>query len=233
MADDHYDRDEMAAARRAVIDHHGGQTRFSVMADRLEYQTAHDIDTFVWDVQAWFGGDLNKLWVKTEGDYAFDGDEFEGGEVQALWSRAITAYFDLQAGVRVDFEPDRRAHFVAGVQGLAPYWFEVDAAGFVSGDGDVTARVEIEYDLLISRRLVLQPRLELELSAQNIPEQGVGSGVTGLDLGVRARYEINRKIAPYIGVEWQRAFGETADIIKADGGRDSQTVFVFGITAWF
>lgn len=233
MADKFYGAQEMAAARRAVQKGNGGQTGIFIMADRLEYQTANNVSTFIWDAQGWYGGDLNKLWIKTEGDFSFNEDEFEEAEVQALWSRAITTYFDLQAGVRYDFDPDSRAHFVAGVQGLAPQWFEVDVAGFVSGEGDVTARVEAEYDLLVTQRFILQPRVELELSAQDIPELDVGAGVTALDIGLRARYEIVREFAPYIGVEWQAAFGETGNLIEAAGGDDRQTVFVVGVTAWF
>ncbi len=233
MADDHFDTEEMARSRHMVQKHHGGATTYLVMADRLEYQTADGVDTLLWDLQGWYGGDINKLWVKSEGDYSFPESAFEEAEVQALWSRAITTYFDLQAGVRWDFEPDRRAHFVAGLQGLAPYWFEIDAAGFISGEGDVTARIEAEVDLRLAQRVVLQPRLELELSAQTVSELDVGPGVTGFDLGVRAKYEVFREIAPYIGVEWQAAFGRTADLLVAAGEDRRQTVFVVGVTAWF
>ncbi len=233
MADEFFGAREMSASRRSVQRANGGLTGYFISADRLEYQMANNSDVLVWDGQGWVGGDINKLWVKTEGDYSLNEDEFDEAEIQALWSRAITTFFDLQAGVRYDFESDRRAHFVAGVQGLAPYWFEIDAAGFVSGEGDVTARIEAEYDLLVTQRFILQPRVELELSAQDIPELDVGAGVTALDLGLRARYEVVREFAPYIGVEWRAAFGETGDIIEAAGGDDRQTVFVVGVTAWF
>ncbi len=233
MVDEYFGEKEMAAARHMVQKHHGGGTNFLIQADRLEYQTANDLKTFVWDVQGWYGGDVNKLWIKSEGDYSVTEDMFEEAEVQALWSRAVTTFFDVQAGVRWDFEPDRRAHFVAGVQGLAPQWFEIDAAAFLSGEGDLTARIEAEYDLMVTQRFVLQPRMEMELSAQDIPELDVGGGITSFDLGLRARYEIVREFAPYIGVEWQSAFGETADLRAAAGEDRRQTVFVVGVTVWF
>ena len=120
-----------------------------------------------------------------------------------------------------------------GVQGLAPYWFEIDAAAFVSTQGDITARIEAEYELLLTQRLILQPRAELELSAQDIPELETGSGITSLDAGLRLRYETVREFAPYVGVEWQGHFGDTKDMIKAAGGETDRTVFVIGVRAWY
>ncbi|MCF6328774.1 MAG: copper resistance protein B, partial [Henriciella sp.] len=149
------------------------------------------------------------------------------------WSKPISAFWVVQAGARYDFAPGGRTHVVAGVQGLAPYWFEVDAAAFVSTNGDVTARVEAEYELLLTQRLILQPRTEINFSAQDIPELGVGSGITSIDAGLRLRYEFVREFAPYIGVSWQGSLGETADIIKANGGETDRTVVVLGIRAWY
>lgn len=233
QADEIYGPEEMATARAALRHHHGGMTNWFVMLDRFETQF-HDGETaLVWDGQGWFGGDINKLWIKTEGHYSFDEDAFEEAEIQALWSRAVTAFFDVQAGVRYDLEPKGRAHGVIGVQGLAPYWFEIDAAAFISEDADVTASIEVEYELLFTQRLILQPRMEIELSAQDIPEIGAGAGVTHLAAGARLRYEIEREVAPYVGVEWQGAFGKTADYIRADGGDPKGVALVAGIRAWF
>ena len=160
-------------------------------------------------------------------------EELEEAEVQALWSRAISPYFDLQAGVRYDLEPKGRTHAVIGVQGLAPYWFEVDAAAFVSTQGDVTARIEAEYELLLTQRLVLQPRVEASLSAQDIPALQIGSGLTNVDAGLRLRYEVVREFAPYIGVEWKNAIGDTADLIEASGGDANSTAVLIGVRTWF
>ena len=233
QADDIYGEDAMAEARKGIQAEGGAQPAYMIMADRLEVQFTDDEDTLLWDGQGWYGGDINKLWIKTEGDVSLDADEVEEAEVQALWSRAYSRYFDLQAGLRYDLEPGGRTHAVLGVQGLAPYWFEVDAAAFLSTDGDLTSRIEAEYDLHLTQRLVLQPRAEIELSAQNIPELETGSGVTGVNTGVRLRYDIRRECGPYVGVEWQSAFGGTRDIIEAAGGEADQAVFLIGLRAWY
>ncbi|MBU2606026.1 MAG: copper resistance protein B [Alphaproteobacteria bacterium] len=233
MADEYYDADEMVEARHHVQMHHGATREFYVMADRLEFQSADEGDALVWDGNAWYGGDLNKLWIKSEGDYSLETHEIEDAEVQALWSRAISPYFDLQGGVRYDLEPKGRTHAVLGVQGLAPYWFEVDAAAFLSSDGDLTARVETEYEFRLTQRLILQPRVEAEFSAQDIPELETGSGLTSLDAGLRLRYEIVREFAPYVGVAWQGSFGGTADYLEAAGEESDRTVFVAGVRTWF
>ena len=233
QADEYYDPDEMAEARAAVLHHHGNSPFWFVMADRLETQIHEDEEILVWDAQGYYGGDINKLFIKTEGEYSFEGDEIEDAEVQALWSRAVSPYWDVQAGVRYDVEPDGLSHAVLGVQGLAPYLFEVDSAAFLSENGDLTARTEVEYELLFTQRLILQPRIEANFSAQDIPEREIGSGLTDLDAGLRLRYEVKREFAPYIGIEWQKSFGDTADFIEASGGESEGTAFVIGVRGWF
>ena len=213
QADAIYGEDAMADARRDVLAEGGDQKSFYILFNQLEAQMSDEGDSLYWNGQAWYGGDINKLWIKAEAEYSFEDEDLEDAEIQALWSRAIAPYFDVQAGLRYDLEPKGRTHAVLGVQGLAPYWFEVDAAAFVSTEGDVTARVEAEYELLLTQRLILQPRLEASLSAQDIPDLQLGSGLTSVDAGLRLRYEIVREFAPYIGVEWQSAIGDTADLI--------------------
>lgn len=233
QADEYYDPAEMAEARMQVRHHSGNAPFWIVMADRLETQYRDDEETFVWDLQGYYGGDLNKLYLKTEGDYSFEADEVEEAEIQALWSRAVSPYWDVQAGLRYDVEPDGLGHAVLGLQGLAPYLFEVDTAAFLSEDGDLTARAEVEYELLFTQRLILQPRLEANASAQGIPERNIGSGLTSIDAGLRLRYEVKRELAPYVGIEWQKSFGDTADIIEAAGGDSEGTAFVIGVRGWF
>jgi len=233
QADQYYDPAEMAAARAMVGHEMGDMNHLMVMADRLEVQSADDGDSFLWDDQAWYGGDIDKLWLKTEGHGSLDGGGIEDAEIQALWSRAISPFWDLQAGLRYDMEPDSRAHAVLGIQGLAPYWFEVDAAGFLDDEGNLTARIEAEYDLRLTQRVILQPRLETELAAQDDLSRGVGSGVTGFSAGLRLRWEIIREFAPYVGVEWQTSPGKTGDLIEAAGGERDQTVLLAGIRAWY
>jgi copper resistance protein B len=151
-----------------------------------------------------------------------------------LWGHAIAPFFDLQAGVRWDFAPDpQRAHVVLGVQGLAPYWIEIEAAAFLSDEGELTARIEAEHDVRITQRLVLQPLLEVELSAQDIPELGIGAGVVTTETGLRLRYEIRPELAPYVGVEWEQSYGETADLREANGEEASALRLLAGLRIWF
>ena len=233
-ADAYWDPTDMAASRRALREEHGAQEIFFLQGERLEYRSNEGSPLFLWDAQGWWGNDRNKLWVKTEGEYAFNENAFEEAEIQALWSRPVARYFDLQAGVRHDFAPgDDRTFGVVGVQGLAPYWFEIDAAAFISDDGDVSARIELEYELLLSQRLILQPRAELTFAAQDVPEYGIGAGLSATELGARLRYEIKREFAPYIGVDWERAVGTTADFARADGDDPSSVSLVAGVRFWF
>ena len=153
--------------------------------------------------------------------------------MQALWSHAVSPWFDVQAGVRQQFGtgPDR-TQLALGLQGLAPYLFELDGAAFLSTKGELTARIEAEYEQRITQRLILLPRAEVNLSAQNIPELGLGSGLTSIQLGARLRYEVIHEFAPYVGVEWQRDLGDTARMARAAGDRASRVLFVAGIRAW-
>ena len=223
--------DEM---RSPAQHHQGGGTFWYVEGERLEYRSNDGDPAFLWDAQGWYGGDRNKLWLKTEGEYDFTADAFEEVELQALWSRAITRFFDLQAGVRHDFAPgDDRTFAVAGVQGLLPYLFEIDAAAFVSNDGDVEARIEGEYEFLITQRLILKPRTELNFAAQDILEYGVGAGLSSAELGARLRYEFSRQFAPYAGVSWTRTVGAAADFARLAGDNPGAVSFVAGVRTWF
>lgn len=233
-ADEYYSAKEMEAVRKSIRESMGGQTNATIFADRLEYQSNEGGSVLLWDAQGWIGGDINKLWVKTEGEYLSDDGVLEGAEVQALYSRAISSYFDLQLGYRYNAEPDPERHFaVFGVQGLAPYWFELDAAAFVSDDGDLSARLEVEYEFFLTQRLILQPRMELDFAVQDVPEFGIGSGLSTAEAGLRLRYEFRREFAPYIGVSWRRAVGETADFARADGEDVKAVSFVAGLRFWF
>lgn len=232
QADAYYDPAEMAKARAAVLHHSGGEVTDFIMADRLEWQSG-DEDVGVWDLQAWRGGDIHKLWIKTEGEYSFDHNTLEEMEIQALYSRAILAYFDLQAGLRYDLEPKGQTYGVLGIQGLMPYGFEVDLAGFIATTGDLSARFEGEYDLRLTQRLIAQPRLELGWQAQDDLYAGLGSGFTHTTIGLRLRYEITREFAPYIGVEWQSDLGETRDLTRRAGGEGEDTIILIGLRSWY
>lgn len=232
-ADTVYDPAGMAEAREGLREEHGSIETYKVMLDRFEARIRNGRDGYVVEGEAWYGGDIDKLWLKTEieGDF---GRSPEQAQVQALWSHAIDPWFNLQAGIRRDFRPDpERAHLVLGIEGLAPYWFEVDAAAFLSEKGDVTARLEVEYDQRLTQKLILQPLIELALAAQDVPEIGVGSGLSSFEAGLRLRYEFVPEFAPYVGVAYERAFGDTANFRRAGGEKVGGWSFIVGVRTWF
>ncbi|MHA6317631.1 copper resistance protein B [Altererythrobacter sp. CAU 1778] len=231
-ADAIWGADAMRASREALRAENGGTSVFWFQGDRAEYRAREGGDGYLWDLQGYYGGDLDKFWFKSEGEGTF-GESPESAEIQGLWSHAIGPWWDLQAGVRQDLTGPERTHAVLGVQGLAPYMFEVDAAAFLSTKGDLTARVEAELDQRITQRLILQPRAEANLSAQDIPELGVGAGLDSVELGLRLRYEFVREFAPYIGIEQEWKVGSSADYARAAGEDPSATNYVVGVRFWF
>lgn len=226
---------KLMARKRAeeLIQEHGGYTGYMVLFDQLEARIQDGRDGYAWEGDAWYGGDYDRLWLKTEGEGEF-GEALESAEVQALYSRAIDPWFNLQAGIRYDIRPKPdRAHLAVGILGLAPYWFEIDGALFLSDKGDLTARFEAEYDQRITNRLILQPRVEFDLAAQDVPELGIGAGLSSAEAGLRLRYEFKREFAPYIGVEYERRFGDTADFARAEGEKAGGWAFLIGLRSWF
>ena len=197
----------------------------------LEILDAEGSNPVTWEAEAWIGKDINKLWFKTEGERV--NGETEEFELQALYSRAIDPYWDLQVGLRKDFKPKIRNWAVAGFKGVAPYYFETDAAVFVGESGRTALRLKSEYELMLSQKLVLSPEIELNLYGKDDPELGIGSGLSNGSLGLRLRYEINRQFAPYIGVKYSSKFGKTADFARDEGEDVSDTKLLLGISAWF
>ncbi len=204
--------------------------------DILEYSGSADGRPVRWDSDAWIGNQYTKLWIKSEGDITTAG---EGGEVevQALYSRIVTAYFDAQVGGRLDLEFEdgevsTRAHLAVAMEGLAPYWFEIEPSLFVSQDGDISATFTASYEMLFTQRLILQPRLEASAAVQKVEEWGVGSGLNTVGLGARFRCELKREFAPYLGVSWTRFTGEAADMARAAGRESSEVTIVLGIRLW-
>ncbi len=233
-ANAHYDPDTMEAARRALYKSHGGQTTSLVLLERLETHSDHEDSTLAWEGQAWLGGDVQKLWVKTDGEFLDERNRPEELELQLLYSHAIHSFWDFQIGARQNFRPrPSRSYAAIGLQGLAPQWLEVDAALFFSEQGKASARLETEYELLLTQRLILQPRIELNAALSDDRALHIGSGLNLADVELRLRYEFSRQFAPYIGVSWTRAFGETADWIRAEGAQDEHLSFVAGIRSWF
>ena len=235
---DHYaDRSYPVAAMqpaRAMFRHeNGGETFSQVMFNLAEVQIRNGRDGYRWDGEGWFGGDYNRFVIKSEGEGTFD-KGVDAAEVQALYSRAIGPYFNLQAGVRHDFQPSpTQTYATVGIEGLAPYQFETEAALFVSTKGDVLARAEGWYDEHLTQRLILQPRVELNFAAQDVPRDRIGAGLTDAELGLRLRYEISRQVAPYVGLSYEAKTGHTADFARADGESPHATSLVFGIRTWF
>ena len=203
-ADQAYDPAAMAAARATLRQEHGGEVYSKVMLNLGEIQLLDHGPNSRWDGEAWIGGDMDRLVLKSEGDAdAHRGD----GEVQLLFSRAVSPYFWLQGGLRQDFGSFIRTYATIGLEGLAPDWFEVEGALFVSDRGDVSARAEGLHDVLLTQRLVLQPRVELNLVANGAPDRNHGPPPSDAEFGLRLRYEIRRTFAPYIGVTYQTDFG--------------------------
>lgn len=204
-----------------------------VLLDRLEYRWQEGQDLRVWDVQGWIGGDYNKLWLKSEGEEEKGGGT-EQADVELLYARLISPFWYLQGGVRYEERPSpSRTSLAFGVQGLAPYWFEVDATGYVDEDGKLSAKFEAEYDFLFTQRLILQPLVETRFAAYSEPERGVGQGFNDIEIGLRLRYEIRRQFAPYIGVTWSRKLGDTADLARRAGEDVTERAVVAGLRIWF
>lgn len=231
-ADAIWGTEAMAAARADLKRTHGDFPVFWFQGDRLETQAGEGRDAFLWDIQGYHGGPAERLWFKSEGEgeWGVNPDE---AEVQALYAKAFMPFWDFQAGIRHDVAGPDTTHAVIGVQGLAPYLFEVDAAVFLSHRGHVTARIEAEVDQRITQRLILQPRGEANLSAQDIPELGIGAGIDQIEVGARLRYEVRREFAPYLGIEQSWRIGAGADLARARGERASATSLIAGIRFWF
>lgn len=231
-ADAIWGAEAMAASRDELRQTHGDFPVFWFQGDRLEAQVRDGADIYLWDIQGYYGGPTERLWFKSEGEGEF-GSGPDDAEMQALYAKAFAPFWDVQAGIRHDIAGPDTTHAVIGVQGLAPYLFEIDTALFLSQRGDLTARVEAEIDQRITQRLILQPRIEANLSAQDIPELGIGAGVDQIEVGARLRYEIAREFAPYIGIEQSWRTGRSATLARARGEDPSTTSFIAGIRFWF
>ena len=216
----------------------GGGPFGLLLVDQLEYRLGKGDDQFRWDAEGWYGGDFNRFWFKTEGEQTVQGPSAGRAEIHGYYSRLITPFWDAQIGLRYDqlWEPgnDPSRFFAAiGVQGFAPYRFEVTPALFISEDGDFSARLTASKEYRITQRLVAQGRFETEIAAQDVPTFGVGEGFNSVELGLRLRYEIRREFAPYIGVSWERKLGQTADFARQAGENPDVLHFVAGVRLWF
>ncbi len=202
------------------------------LLDRLEAWNADAGAGFAWEGQGWIGTDLNRLWLRSEGERV-DGTT-EGADLEVLYGRSVSRWWDVVAGLRHDFAPGSSQTFAAvGVQGLAPQKFEVEATLYAGSGGQTAARLEAEYELLLTGRLILQPLIEAEFFGKDDPRRGIGSGLSTIEAGLRLRYEITRQFAPYFGIVYERAFGGTADLRRDESEDIDDTRIVVGLRTWF
>ena len=225
------------ADRAAVYNAPGGHqvhdsgVNSMLLINQLEWQGG-DGNAQSWDIKGWVGGDIDRLWLRSEGERS--AGRTESAEAQALWGHAISPWWDVVGGVRQDFKPgDSQTWAALGVQGMALYNFEAEATLFVGESGNTAARLEGDYDILLTNRLILQPTAELNFYAQNDPQRGMGSGLSESELGLRLRYEIRREFAPYVGVSWNRAYGQTAQYARDEDEDINQLRWVVGVRLWF
>lgn len=224
---------DRAAAFPDVEGHaaHDRALNLFVLFDQLEWQ-AGEGGRLDWDNKGWLGGDLNRLWFRTEGEAGED--VVERAAAHLLYGRAISRWWDVVAGIRQDVRPGPAQTWAAiGIQGLAPYWFEIEATGYFGADGRTHARFEAEYELLLTNRLIAQPLVELELYGKSDPLLGIDAGFSTAETGVRFRYEVRRELAPYVGVTWQQKFAGTADLARSAGRQSGSTRLVVGLRTWF
>ncbi|ARP97422.1 copper resistance protein CopB [Bordetella genomosp. 13] len=216
------------AAGHAV---HDTSINYQFLFDELEWQEAKDGSALNWDFTGWVGGDIDRLWLRSEGERT--NGKLEHVEVQALWGHSITPWWDLVGGIRQDFKPGPSQTWAAfGLQGLALYNFESEITVFVGDSGQTALRLKGEYDILITNRLILQPMAEVNFYGKNDPDRDVGAGLANSEVGLRLRYEIRREFAPYIGVTWNRSYGNTADFVRAAGENRNETRFLVGVRMW-
>ena len=206
-------------------------------AEELEYGFNGGTNPVTWDASSWLGGDWNRIWFKSEGEMP-TADLGVESEAQLLYSRLITPFWEFQVGVRGDLVAESgstqgRGLLVVGLEGLAPYWFEIEPALFVSHEGDVSARLRATHDLFVTQRLIAQSSVETNGAVQSVPAFGVGSGFNDIELGLRLRYELARELAPYVGVSWRQTFAKTARLRRDAGQGSSDLQGVAGIRFWF
>lgn len=226
------------ADRAAVYTSHAGHQVHDAaintffQAEKLEWQNADDGSALVWDLSGWIGGDIDRLVLRSEGE-RLNGKTQEA-EVQALWGHAISPWWDVVSGVRQDFKPGAPQTWAAfGVQGTPLSSLELQATAFLGEAGQTTARLEADYDLLLTNQLILQPNAEINAYGKNDPQRGNGSGLSTSEFGLRLRYELRPEFAPYIGVSWNRSYGKTADYAREEGEDSSETRLVVGVRLWF
>lgn len=211
---------------------HDSSVNYFLLADQLEWQKNNDPVGFNWDVSGWIGGDIDRLWIRSEGETS-DG-KAESAEVQALWGHAITPWWDVVAGARQDFRPGKpQTWLAAGLQGMALYNFETELTAFAGEKGRTALRLEADYDVLLTNRLILQPSFEASIYGKDDEARETGKGLSSTELSLRLRYEVKREFAPYVGVSWSQLYGNTADMAAREEEKDNEVRFLLGARMWF
>ena len=224
--------DGIAASPAHELHMHGGAPASMLLIDQLEAFHGRDANGQSWEIQGWYGNDSDKLWLRSEGERS--GGKLEDGNVEVLWNRNVATFWSAQLGVRRDFgEGPARSWAAFGIQGLAPYWFELEATGYAGAGGRTAARLRAEYELLFTKRRILQPEAEINLYGRNDPQRRVGRGISDVQFGLRLRYEIRRQFAPYVGVNWVRRVGSSADYARQDRQPVFDRQIVAGVRIWF
>ena len=230
---------EPAAADKAEMARERDMGGMGNHADRLysftqiqaDYSRQSSEDVINWDAEGWLGGDRHKLWWKSEGER--NGPRLEQAEFQALYSRNVWTFFDLQGGIRYDVQPDRRGYAVVGIQGLAPYLLETELHAFIGFKGDVSLRFKQSFDLLLTNRLIAQPIVETDFYLNDVPERRIGSGFSIIETGVQTRYEFSRKFAPYVSAMYERRLGASARLARAADEDVGGWSIRGGLRLWF
>ena len=211
---------------------HDDGLHFMVLADQLEWQASDTGGGALWDAKAWVGGDINRIWIRTEANY--QEGAFDDAEGHLLLGRNISRWWTAVGGVRHDFTPGPARTWAAiGLQGLAPQWFDVEVTGYLGESARTALRTEVEYDLLVNDRVVIQTLLELNLYGKSDPDRQIGAGLSSIEFGARVRYEIRRELAPYAGVVWHRKVFETGDLAREAGENVGGWRLVMGLRVWF
>lgn len=211
---------------------HAPEFNHYVLINRLEAVDAEHGNAQAWEGQAWFGNDTDRLWLRSEGERE-DG-RVESANLEALYGRAISPWWDVVVGAKHDLRPEHGQTWAAfGVQGMAPYKFEIAATAYIGEAGRTALNFEAEYELLLTNRLILQPLIEVDLYGRDDPQRGIGAGLSEAELGLRLRYELRREFAPYAGYVWSRKFGSTAEFARMAGGGEADRMWVAGVRFWF
>lgn len=208
-------------------------------ADEFGWRDSGEETSFIWDVDTWIGKDLGKLWIKSSGERVLvetetSETELLSSETELLYSIGVASFWDLQLGLRRETNPDWSDNSLgARFFGTAPYLLEIDASLFVNEDNLTNARIEVEYEYLFTQKLVLMPRLEVSLYSDDDAVRGIGSGLSDAELGLRLHYELIREFAPYIDINYEQKFGETADFLSDSGQELNDTQVTIGVSFWF